>query len=117
MALLLKALAAALLLTTVALSAKQGWGMLTQPEPTDLLRKLHVGRPGQPALGAAGLLGAGLTLLLATFWDGSFLSAAAILLVVSLRLYRHHLAGAALEVPFLQLALLVRYLGHPLAQR
>ncbi len=108
-------LSGALLLTTVALSAKQGYGMLTdQPEPAGLLRQLGVGRPGRALLGGAVALGAGLTLVPATFVGGSVLSAACILSILGLQLHQRNLAGAAAEVPFLLLALGVLYLGHPL---
>ena len=113
----LKIIAGALLLTTVALSAKQGWAMLTdQPPVLDLLRKLGLGRPGRVLLGSAVLLGAGLTLVPATFVGGSFLSAAGILFILALQLHQQNLAGAAIELPFLALALLVLYLQHPLTR-
>ena len=116
MSLAFKLLAGALLLTTVALSAKQGYGMLTdQPEPAQLLHQLGLNRAGRVVLGGAVGLGAGLTLLPATFVGGSVLSAASILLILALQLHQRNLAGAATEVPFLLLALLVLYLHHPLA--
>jgi len=117
MALLLKLLAAALLLASAALSARQGWAMLHgQPPALALLQRLGIGRPGQVALGAAVLLGAVGTLLPATFWVGGYVSAASILLLLTLQLTHHNLTGAAAEVPFLLLVLLVLYLGHPLAR-
>lgn len=116
MSLSFKIFSGALLLTTVALSAKQGYGMLTdQPAPAELLGQLGVGRPGRALLGGAVALGAGLMLLPATFVEGSFVSAACILLILALQLHQHNLAGAATEVPFLALTLLVLYLRHPLA--
>lgn len=115
MSLSFKIFSGALLLTTVALSAKQGYGMLTdQPEPAELLRQLGVGRPGRALLGGAVALGAGLTLVPATFVGGSVLSASCILSILGLQLHQRNLAGAATEVPFLLLALGVLYLGHPL---
>lgn len=116
MSLSLKLVAGALLLTTVALSAKQGYGMLTdQPAPAELLRKLGLNRPIRVLLGGVVALGAGLTLLPATFVGGSVLSSASILLILALQLHQRNLAGAGAEVPFLLLALLVLYLRHPLA--
>ncbi len=110
-----KFLSGVLLLTTVALSAKQGYGMLTdQPEPAELLRQLGVGRPGRALLGGAVALGAGLTLVPATFAGGSVLSASCILPVLGLQLHQRNLTGAAMEAPFLLFALGVLYLGHPL---
>lgn len=82
MSLAMKVLAAVLLLATAVLSAKQGWAMLTNaPAAGELLRKLGLGRPAQVVLGSFVLLGAGLTLVPATFVGGSFLSAACILLL------------------------------------
>lgn len=116
MSLPIKIFAGTLLLTTVALSAKQGYGMLTdQPEPSELLGKLGLGRPARAALGGAVVLGAGLTLVPATFVGGSILSATCILSILGLQLHQRNLAGAATEVPFLLLALGILYLRHPLA--
>jgi hypothetical protein len=118
MALFLKLLAGALLLVSAALSARQGWAILQgQPPALELLQRLGVSRPGQVALGAAVLIGAMLTLLPATFWVGGYASAASILLILTLQLTHHHLPGAAAEVPFLLLTLLVLYLGHPLVRQ
>ncbi|MDF7814020.1 hypothetical protein [Hymenobacter sp. YC55] len=118
MPLYLKLLAGALLLVSAALSARQGWAILHgRSAAVELLQPLGVSRPGQLALGAAVLLGAALTLLPATFWLGGYTSAACILLIISLQLAHHNLPGAGAEVPFLLLALLVLYLGHPLARQ
>lgn len=116
MSLAFKIFSGALLLTTAVLSAKQGYGMLTdQPEPKELLRQLGLDRPGRALLGGAVALGAGLTLVPATFVGGSVLSASCILSILGLQLHQRNLAGAGAEVPFLLLALGVLYLGHPLA--
>jgi len=118
MALFLKLLAGALLLVSATLSARQSWAMLhSQPPALELLQRLGMSRLGQVALGVVVLLGAALTLLPATFWAGGFVSAACILLILSLQLTHHNLPGAAGELPFLLLALLVLYLGHPLARQ
>jgi hypothetical protein len=117
MGLFLKLTAAALLLLSAALSARQGWAMLQgRPATVELLQPLGVSWPGQVALGAVVLLGAVLTLLPATFWVGGYVSAAGILLILTLQLTHHNLPGAGAEVPFLLLALLVLYLGHPLSR-
>lgn len=117
MALFLKLLAGALLLVSATLSARQGWAMLHSQSPAlELLQRLGVSRPGQVTLGAVVLLGAVGTLLPATFWMGGFVSAACILLILTLQLTHHNLSGAVGEMPFLLLALVVLYLGHPLAQ-
>lgn len=116
MSTILKIFAGTLLATTVVLSAKQGYGMLTdQPEPAKLLGQLGLSRPSRALLGGAVALGAGMTLAPVTFVGGSVLSAACILSVLGLQLHQHNLVGAATEVPFLLLALLVLYLRHPLA--
>jgi hypothetical protein len=116
MSLFLKFFAAALLLTTVALSARQGWGMLTdQPPVRELLQPLGLGRLSRLLLGSVVLLGAGLTVFPGTFLWGSYLSAAGILLILALQLHHQNVAGAVVEVPFLGLTLLVLYLRHPLA--
>jgi hypothetical protein len=117
MAFFLKLLAGALLLVSATLSARQGWAMLHgQPPALELLQRLGVSRPGQVALGVAVLLGAALTLLPATFWAGGFVSAACILLILTLQLTHRNLPGAVGELPFLLLALVVLYLGHPLVR-
>ncbi|WP_324679472.1 hypothetical protein [Hymenobacter sp. GOD-10R] len=117
MALFLKLVAAGLLVASAALSARQGWAMLQgRPAVVALLEPLGMSRSGQVALGAVVLLGAVGTLLPATFWAGGYTSAACILLILTLQLTHHNLPGAAAEVPFLLLALLVLYLGHPLAR-
>jgi len=114
----LKLFATALLLATVALSAKQGWGMLTdQPPVRELLQPLGLGRQSRLLLGSVVLLSAGLTVFAGTFLWGSYLSAACILLILALQLHHQNVAGALVELPFLVLALVVLYLRHPLAQR
>ncbi len=110
-----KLLSGALLLFVAFMGIKQGWAILSgKAELVGLLERWAPGIPLATIVGAATLLSAVLILIPRTFFAGNFLMAATILLLACVQLSLHNLRGAALELPFLALNLLLIYLAHPL---
>jgi hypothetical protein len=96
---------------------KQGWAMISgKPAMLEMFRSWNFGRTAMIAFGGLTLLSAVLILFPASFLWGNFLMAASILLIVCFQLQEHNIKGAAIELPFLLLNLLIVYLQHPLAQ-
>jgi hypothetical protein len=96
---------------------KQGWAMLTgKPAMLELFGKWHFSRTAIMCLGVITLLSALLILLPRTFLWGNFLMAASILLIICFQLQEHNMKGAAIELPFLLLNLLIIYLQYPFAK-
>jgi len=118
MALLPKIINAILILFALYMGIKQGSAMLTgKPEMTDLFSKWNFAKPGLMIVGAFTILGAVLVLFPKTFIWGNFITAAGILLIIAFQLSDRNLKGAAIELPFLLLSLVIIYLKHPLAQK
>jgi hypothetical protein len=106
-----------LILFAVYMGLKQGWAMISgKPAMLEMFERWNFGRTAIAAFGGLTLLSAALILFPATFLWGNFLMAASILLIACLQLQEHHIKGAAIELPFLLLNLLIIYLQHPLAQ-
>ena len=106
---------AALLLTIVFMGVKQGMAMMTgNPEMLEMFGKWDFGKLGVMVFGALTLLSTVLIIVPKTFVWGNFLMAATILFIICFQLFHGNLKGAAVEVPFLLLNLIVLYLRHPL---
>lgn len=97
---------------------KHGWNMLTaKPEMLEMFGKWNFGKNAVIINGAVTLMASLLILLPKTFVWGNFLMAAGILLIICMQLLHKDLKGAAIEVPFLLLNLIIIYLQHPLKNR
>ncbi|PSL22852.1 hypothetical protein [Chitinophaga ginsengisoli] len=112
-----KILSTALVLVIVFMGIKQGWAMISgKPEMTTMLSRFQFNRPAVLVNGIVTMLSAVLILFPRTFVTGNFLMAAAILLILCLQLSLKDLKGAAIELPFLMMNLVVIFLQHPLAK-
>jgi hypothetical protein len=117
MTLLPKILNAILILFALYMGIKQGSAMLTgKPEMTEMFSKWNFSKSGLMILGAFTIIGAILVLFPKTFIAGNFITAAGILLIITFHLNDKNLKGAAIELPFLLLSLVIIYLQHPLAK-
>ena len=106
-----------LILFAVYMGLKQGWAMINgKPAMLEMFERWNFGRTAIIAFGGLTILSAALILFPATFLWGNFLMAASILLIICFQLQEHNIKGAAIELPFLLLNLLIIYLQHPLAQ-
>jgi DoxX-like family len=114
---IIKIISSLLILFTVFMGTKQGWAMLSgKPEMLDMFGKWNFSRSGVMVLGAVTLLSALLILYPKTFLWGNFLMAASILLIICFQLQDKNIKGAAIELPFLLINLVIIYLQHPLAK-
>ncbi|MFN8336363.1 MAG: DoxX family protein [Cyclobacteriaceae bacterium] len=114
---ILKIINSALMLFAAFMGVKHGWGGLTaKPEVLHMFHKWNIGKYGVMTIGFFTILSAVLMLIPKTFLWGNFLMAAGILLMMCLHLHDRDLKGAAIEIPFLLLSLVIIYLRHPLAQ-
>lgn len=112
---MIKAIGIVLILFAVFMGLKQGWGMVSgKPELLELFGKWNFSKTGVMVNGLITLLSAVLILFPETFVWGNFLMAAGILLIICLQLLHRDLKGAAVELPFLLMNLLIIYLKHPL---
>lgn len=123
MALILKILSSVLILFALYMGIKQGWAMLTgKPTMIEMFGKWNFSKTGIAILGAFTIIGAVLVLFPKTFVWGNFITAAGILLIICFHLNdsgvsnAEKLKGAAIELPFLLLSLLIIYLRHPLTK-
>ncbi|MBX2952804.1 MAG: DoxX family protein [Leadbetterella sp.] len=104
-----------LILFAVFMGIKQGWAMLTaKPEMLEMFGKWNFSKNAVIINGAVTLLASVLILFPKTFLWGNFLMAAGILMIICLQLVSKDLKGAAIEIPFLLLNLIIIYLQHPL---
>ncbi len=102
------------MLFAVFMGVKHGWNMLAaKPEMLEMFGKWNLGRNFVMVNGAITLFSALLILFPRTFVYGNFLMAAGILLIICMQLLHKDLKGAAIEVPFLLLNLVIVYLKHP----
>lgn len=112
---LVKIINSLLILFVVFMGFKQGWAMVTgAPQMLDKFGKWHFSNKGLFLFGAITMLSALLILFPQTFVIGNILMAATILIIICLQLSEKNLKGAAIEVPFLLMNLLIIYLGYPL---
>ncbi|MDG3582890.1 DoxX family protein [Galbibacter pacificus] len=104
-----------LILVILFMGIKQGLAMVTgKPEMLEMFGKWGFNKTGVMVFGVLTLLSTALIAIPKTFIWGNFLMAATILLIICFQLFDGNLKGAAIEVPFLLLNLLVLYLKHPL---
>lgn len=114
---LLKIINAILIIVAVFMGLKQGWAMATaKPEMMEMFGKWNFNKTALLINGLVTMLSALLILYPKTFLWGNFLMAAGILLIICYHLLDKDLKGAAIELPFLLLNLVILYLGHPLAK-
>lgn len=112
-----KVLNAVLIVFTVFMGLKQGLAMMGQkPEMIAMFSRWHFSKPAVIINGVVTVLSALMILFPKTFVLGNFLMAATILMIICFSLYSRDLKGAAIEVPFFLLNLLIIYLHHPLAK-
>ena len=110
-----KVLGSILILVAVFMGLKQGYAMFSgKPEMVEMFGKWGFDKTGLMINGVITMLSALLILHPKTFLAGNFLMAAGILLILSLHLLDKDLKGAAIELPFLMLNLVIIYLQHPL---
>ncbi|MBS1949620.1 MAG: hypothetical protein OJF59_000102 [Cytophagales bacterium] len=110
-----KILNSGFILLAVFMGLKHGWNMLTaKPEMLEMFDKWNLNKNFVMANGAVTLLAAVLILFPKTFVWGNFLMAAGILLIICMQLLHKDLKGAAIEIPFFLLNLVIIYLQYPL---
>lgn len=104
-----------LILVAVFMGLKQGWAMLSgKPEMLLMFSKWNFSKTAIMVNGAITIIAALLILFPKTFVWGNLLMAAGILMILGLQLLIKDLKGAAMELPFLLLNLIIIYLQHPL---
>ncbi|KAB5490910.1 MULTISPECIES: DoxX family protein [Flagellimonas] len=112
---LTKIISGVLVAVILFMGVKQGLAMITgKPEMLEMFDKLGLQKATVMVLGIITLLGTVLIALPKTFLWGNFIMATTILMILCLQLSHNNLKGAAMEVPFLLLNLIVIYLRHPL---
>lgn len=112
---ILKVINGILILIAVFMGFKQGWAMLIgKLEMLDLFAKWGFSKQAVMINGGITMLAALLIIFPKTFVWGNFLMAAGILMILCLQLLHKDLKGAAIELPFLLLNLIIIYLQHPL---
>ncbi len=112
---ILKIINSVLILFAIFMGFKQGYAMLSaKPEMLEMFGKWNFSKNAVVINGAITLLASILILFPKTFVWGNFLMAAGILMIICLQLLNKDLKGAAIEIPFLLLNLVIIYLQHPL---
>ena len=106
-----------LILFVVFMGFKQGWAMFSgKPEMLAMFSKWHFNNQSLIVLGTITMLSALLILFPRTFVFGNFLMAVTILFIICLQLSTKNLKGAAIELPFLLMNLLIIYLQYQLTK-
>lgn len=114
----IKIINSVLILFAVYMGLKHGWSMTTgKPEALEMFSKWGLNKLAVACFGVVGLASAVMILVPRTFLWGNFLMAAGILLITCFHLLDRNLKGAAIELPFLLLSLVIIYLRHPLAKQ
>ncbi|TDX86137.1 DoxX family protein [Epilithonimonas xixisoli] len=114
---ILKLINSALILVAVFMGLKQGYAMFSgKPEMLEMFSKWNFSKTAVMINGAVTMIAALLILFPKTFVWGNFLMAAGILMIICLQLLNKDLKGAAIEIPFLLLNLVIIYLQHPLTK-
>jgi hypothetical protein len=104
-----------LILVAVFMGLKQGFAMLTgKPEMLEMFGKWGFNKSLVLTFGVYGLISALFILFPKTFVWGNFMMAAFILMIICFQVFFKDLKGAAIEIPFLLLNLIIIYLQHPL---
>jgi hypothetical protein len=113
----IKIINAVLILFAVFMGLKQGWAMVSaKPEMLEMFGKWNFTKTAVMINGSITMLSAVLILFPRTFLLGNFLMGAGILMIICLELLHKDLKGAAIELPFFVLNLLIIYLQHPLSK-
>ena len=115
----MKILSSILIVVTVYLSAKHGWGGITgnvKPEEDQMMASLGISKPMLTVISVALLAVAVLVLFPQTFFIGNVLNAITILLIMAYAIQSGNLKIALIEVPFLLMPLLLIWLQHPLTK-
>lgn len=104
-----------LILFAVFMGIKQGWAMISgKEEMLTMFGKWGFTKTGVIIFGIVTILSSALILHPKTFIWGNFMMAATILLIVCFHLMDKDVKGAAIELPFLLLNLVIIYLQYPL---
>lgn len=112
---ILKLINSVLILVAVFMGFKQGYAMFSgKPEMLDMFSKWNFSKTAVMINGAVTMIAALLILFPKTFVWGNFLMAAGILMIICLQLLNKDVKGAAIEIPFLLLNLVIIYLQHPI---
>ncbi|MCY1662158.1 MAG: hypothetical protein GXO46_10205 [Chlorobi bacterium] len=112
---ILKLINSVLILIAVCMGVKQGYAMFSgKPEMLEMFGKWNFSKTAVMINGGTTILAAVLILFPKTFVWGNFLMAAGILMIICLQLVSKDLKGAAIELPFLLLNLVILYFQHPL---
>jgi len=107
-----------LILVAVFMGIKQGGAMLAaKPQMLQLFGRWGWSKTAIMVNGGITLLSALLILVPKTFLWGNFLMATGILLIICFHLRDRDLKGAAIELPFFLLNLLIIFLQHPLVKK
>lgn len=111
---ILKLINSVLILVAVFMGIKQGYAMFSgKPEMLEMFGKWNFSKTAVMINGGVTMLAAVLILFPKTFVLGNFLMAAGILIIICLQLLHKDLKGAAIEIPFLLLNLMILYFQHP----
>jgi hypothetical protein len=112
---ILKIINTILIIAAVFMGIKHGWNMLmARPEMLAMFGKWGFSKQAVIINGAITLTASFLILFPQTFVWGNFIMAAGILMILCLQLAHKDVKGAAIEIPFLLLNLIIIYLQHPL---
>lgn len=112
---ILKLINSVLILVAVFIGFKQGYAMFSgKPEMLEMFSKWNFSKTAVMINGVVTMIAALLILFPKTFVWGNFLMAAGILMIICLQLLNKDVKGAAIEIPFLLLNLVIIYLQHPL---
>ena len=104
----------ALLIIVITMGLKQGWAMLSGSAPMlDMFKAWHFSPSAVRALGMLTLASSFMLLFPQTYLLGNIMMATAILLILCLQLSSANLKGAAIELPFILLNLLLIYFQYP----
>lgn len=112
---IVKVLNSILILGAVYMGFKQGFAMFSgKAEMMEMFSKWGFSKTTLMINGAVTILAALMIVFPKTFVWGNFLMAAGILMILCLQLLNKDLKGAAVELPFLLLNLVIIYLQHPM---
>lgn len=113
-----KVINAILILFSLFMGIKHGWGMVTgEPKMLEMFGKWEIGKTGVLFFGVVGIIASILLLFPKTFFLGNFITATILLMLTALYLQQRDIKGALIELPFMILPLVMIYLQHPLAKQ
>jgi hypothetical protein len=112
----MKILSAILIVATIFLNIKHGWGGVTntmKPEEAKMISDLGINKTMLLVISSLTLLVVVLILFPRTFFVANLVNAAIILLIMGFALKSGNIKTALIEIPFLLIPLVLIYLGHP----